>query len=65
MVEATGVEPVSEEAAGRETTCLGCSCSHPSMGTFARGAQNRQDAQEASPMDLTPRLRTESLGPAC
>ena len=57
MVEAAGVEPASEIHVSRETPCL------VDSGDFARRAQNRQDARNASPMisllRLGPRPRNQ------
>ena len=58
MVEAGGVEPPSEKRYGPKPTCLAHSV------FFAARAQNEQETQPASPMDLVQALRTERLRPA-
>ena len=47
-MEAAGVEPASETVAGKEPTCVAGSCPGPSPGTFANGAQSRQETPVAS-----------------
>jgi len=48
VVEATGVEPASENVTSQETTCVVGSCFRPSPETFAALAQNRQETSSAS-----------------
>jgi len=58
MVEAGGVEPPSEKRYEPKPTCLA------QFRFFARHAQNEQETQPASPMNLARALRTERPGPA-
>ena len=66
MVEAGGVEPPSEKRYAAEPTCLSQFRPQAALAAhwFARGAQNEQETQPASPIGLARPLRTERFGPA-
>ena len=56
MVEAAGVEPASEKARNEEPTM------RIQLEFFGRGCQSRQEQPLPSPINLSPRLRTEACG---
>jgi len=66
LVEAGGVEPPSEKRCAAEPTCLSQFRSRFDCANrwFASSAQNEQETQPASPMNLARTLRTERSGPA-
>jgi len=66
VVEAGGVEPPSEKRCAAEPTCLSQFRSRSAYANrcFASRAQNEQETQPASPMNLARALRTERHRPA-
>ena len=59
MVEAAGVEPASEKASRRKTTCVSGSV------FFDRPIRYRQEWTSLSPIDFGLRLQAETLDLAC